>query len=204
MGIETESYENLGKRLEEELRSGNLNLHAPEEVLKFELVFRPRTVPMLIRLFITFFAWILFALLVFIFLSRLFDEILVEGYLKRYLEQLVPYLNIFLISVSVFLGLKFFGGRLLDLIRAYFLLLNTEYVICDFFVLLKTGFGSRRARIVPYSTVRSLVIREGWLDRFFGVGDLVLLTDSGKVYLHSVLKPKEIADKILELIKEVS
>jgi hypothetical protein len=197
MGIETESYENLGKRLEEELRSGNLNLRTPEEVLKFELVFRPRTVPILIRLFITFFAWILFSLLVFIFLSRLFDEILVGGYLKRYLEQLVPYLNIFLISVSVFLGLKFFGGRLLDLIRAYFLLLNTEYVICDFFVLLKTGFGSRRARIVPYSTVRSVVIREGWLDRFFGVGDLVLLTDSGKVYLHSVLKPKEIADKIL-------
>lgn len=203
MGIETESFENLGKQLEEELETRNFNLYPPEETAKVEFLVKPSPFLLLIRLIFVFFVWVLFSLAAFILGSELFDRFVLISPDKQYFREFLPYVNLALVVIAVLPGLKFFGSRLSGLLRAFFILLNTEYSFSDFFIFLRSGFGSHRARIVPFSTIKSVIIRESFLSRLSGIGDIVLITDSGKVYLHAVPGPKELADKILRKMEEV-
>lgn len=203
MGLETESFENLERKLEEELECRNFHLHGFSS--SFELRIKPNPSWMLVSMLANLFGGAIATLLFFVLFSEAFFAVLgsfSEALLIRWIHG---YLNFILFAVSFGLGLRFFFPRFRGKLLAFAHLMRTEFVLTDFFLMAQESVLKDRCRMVPYETIESVFLRAGVLQKIFGVGDLVLQTKRGMFYMHSLPSHQEVAKTIvnqMKLIKE--
>ncbi|MCX7831655.1 MAG: PH domain-containing protein [Actinobacteria bacterium] len=202
MGFETEAFENLEEKLEEEIRTRNLHLVDYHQILTFEEKLYPKPFWMVIPVLANFFSGIIFALLLFFIFNELIARFITFDILKKFnLYSLISY-NLISGVLAVIISMKFFMKRTLHLVFAFFQILGTEIIITDYFIHLKVRAGKQRSRIIPYSSIVSIYLRKNLLQKVFRVGDIIIETTTGRIFLHSIADHEAVAMEILDWKKK--
>lgn len=201
MGFETDAYKSIEEKLKEEIKQRNLHLVETKEAIFNEETFRPNPRWLLSLVFLNFLGGLLVSLFLFVALSELFYRLFEFKNFRQYLEMLLPHLNIILGAVSFAIGLKLFFKRFYDSFASYINLKFTEYQLADYFLYVKTHVAGKKGRFLPLTSINSVYLRQNLIQKIFNVGDIIVSSPSGRIYLHSLNKFQEVADKILERIK---
>lgn len=201
MGLETDAYKSIEEKLTEELESKNFNLHDVESVVLFEERIKPDILWMILSIGLSFFAGVLTSFLIFVLLSEIATEYILPTTYKFSFSKYFVYTNLLLGLISVFFGIKLFFVRTLNNFIAFVHLARTDYLLTDFFVMAQESVFKERGRIVPYSSIKSITFRQNLLQKIFNTGDIVLETERGRLFLHSVKDFRRVADLLLERIK---
>lgn len=201
MGLETDAYKSIEEKLTEELESKNFNLHDVESVVLFEERIKPDILWMILSIGLSFFAGVLTSFLIFVLLSEIATEYILPTTYKFSFSKYFVYTNLLLSLISVFFGIKLFFVRTLNNFIAFVHLARTDYLLTDFFVMAQESVFKERGRIVPYSSIKSITFRQNLLQKIFNTGDIVLETERGRLFLHSVKDFRRVADLLLERIK---
>ena len=69
-----------------------------------------------------------------------------------------------------------------NIVTAFKRLKNTEYAFTDKRIIIKTGFFAKFDTVF-YSDIASLDMHVGFIDRMFKVGDIIIKTNSGSMYM---------------------
>lgn len=199
MGLETESFENLEKKLEEELENKNFNLHDFSST--FELKIKPRPSWMLISIAANLVGGAISTLLFFILFSEIFFFAIKSSAESKIMKWIHGYLNLILFVLSLASGIRFFFPGFARKTLALAHLIRTEFVLTDFFLMAQESVFRDRCRIVPYDTIESIYLRANIFQKLFGVGDIVLQTKKGYFYMHSIPSHDEVGRIIVNQIK---
>ena len=104
----------------------------------------------------------------------------------------------FYITVTIMTAIL--AGVILPLIKAIFR--NTVYVFTKESIICKRGFPSKYEITIPYSTIKTISIKQYWPHKSFGTGSLLLTTYQGKNYsfysLGKILEVQMLINKMLE------
>ena len=115
---------------------------------------------------------------------------------------------LFIIGSFFFYALKwvaiaiFFCG-IIQLVRAYVFVMNTEFAVTNMRIMAKTGWMARRTIEIRHEKVEGLnLVQTAW-GRMFDYGTLILNgVGSGHTYIPNIDKPLEFRKRALEAIEE--
>lgn len=92
------------------------------------------------------------------------------------------------------------AGVILPLIKAIFR--NTVHVFTKDSIICKRGFPSKYEITIPYSTIKTISIKQYWPHQTFGTGSLLLTTYQGENYsfysLGKILEVQMLISKMLQ------
>lgn len=202
MGLETDAFDRLDQELEEELKQRNFHLAKDLESLMFER----KLIPHPSWLFVSM-VFNLISLLILIYLLSYFSFEIIS-IMKKHLtdysfERYEKYIKLGISFLSLVVALKTFLRRIVDKLYSFFYLSFTDYIITNNYIYLRSRAGSQRGRMIPLSSISSIVTRQSLFERFFGVGDIVIHLKTGQnFYIHSIKNHEEIAKDLMLLIQK--
>ncbi|WPX99049.1 PH domain-containing protein [Candidatus Megaera polyxenophila] len=104
----------------------------------------------------------------------------------------------FYITVTIMTAIL--AGIILPLIKAIFR--NTVYVFTKDSIICKRNFPSKYEITIPYSTIKTISIKQYWPHKSFGTGSLLLTTYQGENYsfysLGKILEVQTLISKMLQ------
>lgn len=104
----------------------------------------------------------------------------------------------FYITVTIMTAIL--AGIILPLIKAIFR--NTVYVFTKDSIICKRNFPSKYEITIPYSTIKTISIKQYWPHKSFGTGSLLLTTYQGENYsfysLGKILDVQTLISKMLQ------
>lgn len=90
-----------------------------------------------------------------------------------------------------------------SIVTAFKRLKNTEYAFTDKRIIIKTGFFAKFDTVF-YSDIASLDLHVGFIDRMFKVGDIIIKTNSGSMYMvEDIGNPYFIQERLQKISNDI-